>query len=470
MALRGQLWPRSLQGQLLLAVAVALLLGQSINAFLLLRAQTERRDAALTNTVALRLYGALLDVEDRSFTRGPRRLRANAMAMAFPGSPDGGPPRILPRDNRQPEAETTLRGLLANQGITISEIVVVRRAVASDPIAIRRLARRLELQANGLTPTEVIVAAARRGPEGRWVVARTFIQPPPTGPLVGLIFQTALIYALLVGAIALILQRLTKPLSTLTARVELFGRTRQPAPPLDPAGPEDVRRLIAAHNGLEARLGALLDEKDVMLGAIGHDLKTPLAALRVRIESVGDEGERARMAATIEDIARSLDDILSLARVGRPSDPVEVTDLTALVAQVVEEYEDMDEPVTLADSGRITMPLRPTWVRRALRNLVGNALRYGGAARVTLIEWRHQVEIAVEDDGPGIPEADLARILEPFARGEASRNRATGGAGLGLTLARAIAEQHGGTLVLANRPGPDGRPVGLTVTLTLPRG
>ncbi len=470
MALRGQLWPRSLQGQLLLAVAVALLLGQSINAFLLLRAQTERRDAALTNTVALRLYGALLDIEDRSFGRGARRQRANAMAMAFPGSPDDGPARLLPQDKRQPEVEATLRILLANQGVTVTEIVVVRRAVASDPIAIRRLARRLELLANGLTPTEVIVAAARRGPDDRWVVARTFIQPPPTGPLVGLIFQTALIYALLVGAIALILQRLTKPLSTLTTRVELFGRTRQPAPPLDPAGPEDVRNLIAAHNGLEARLVALLDEKDVMLGAIGHDLKTPLAALRVRIESVSDEAERARMATTIEDIARSLDDILSLARVGRPSDPLEVTDLTALIAQVVEEYEDMGEPVTMADSGRITMPLRPTWVRRALRNLIGNALRYGGVARISLVERRDQVAITVDDDGPGIPEADLARILEPFARGEASRNRATGGAGLGLTLARAIAEQHGGTLTLVNRPGQGNRPAGLNVTLTLPRG
>ena len=108
---------------------------------------------------------------------------------------------------------------------------------------------------------------------------------------------------------------------------------------------------------------ALLDEKDVMLGAIGHDLKTPLAALRVRIESVEDETERTRMAATIEDIVRTLDDILSLARVGRPRDPLEQSELSALVAAVVEEYEDMGEPVELGETRRIALPLRGVTIR-----------------------------------------------------------------------------------------------------------
>ena len=133
---------------------------------------------------------------------------------------------------------------------------------------------------------------------------------------------------------------------------------------------------------MEARISALLDEKDVMLGAIGHDLKTPLAALRVRIEIGRGRGRaRPKMAATIEDITRTLDDILSLARVGRPSDPQERTELSALVASIVEEYEDMGEPVELDQTERIVLQLRPTWLRRALRNLIDNALRYGGGAR-----------------------------------------------------------------------------------------
>jgi signal transduction histidine kinase len=229
-----------------------------------------------------------------------------------------------------------------------------------------------------------------------------------------------------------------------------------------------VRHLIEAHNALEQRVAALLDEKDVMLGAIGHDLKTPLTALRVRIENVEDETERARMAATIDDVARTLDDILSLARVGRPSDPIEHVELSALVAQIVEEFEDLGEPVTLAARPRITAPIRVTWLRRALRNLINNALRYGQTARVGLLREASGIVITVEDQGPGIPEGDLGRMLEPFARGEASRNSVTGGAGLGLALARAIAEQHGGTLQLDNRRAATGTIQGLIARITLP--
>lgn len=445
-----RLWPRSLQGQLLLAVAAALLLGQAINAALLFRAQAERREAALIQGAAFRLYRALRDDE-----AGPRG-RDTA-------------PAIRPGDERLPDQEAALRTILSNQGIALDAVQILRRPAATDPVAQRRIERRLRRDSDRPLPKSVIVAAVRRDAAGPWLVTRVLEPPHPARPLVGLLLQTLVIYALLVGAIALILQRLTRPLQALTRRVEHFAATRDARDPMAPSGPADLRNLIAAHNGLEARIAALLDEKDVMLGAIGHDLKTPLAALRVRIESVADEAERARMAATIDDIARSLDDILSLARVGRPGDPLELTDLTALTAQVVEEFEDMGEAVELSPSERIALSLRPTWVRRALRNLISNALRHGGGtARVAMARRGDSVTITVEDDGPGIPAAAVDRMLEPFTRGEPSRNRGTGGAGLGLTLARAIAEQHGGSLRLHNRTGPDGSTAGLTASLTLP--
>jgi signal transduction histidine kinase len=114
------------------------------------------------------------------------------------------------------------------------------------------------------------------------------------------------------------------------------------------------------------------------------------------------------------------------------------------------------------------MPLRATWLRRALRNLVENALRYGERARVSLAREGRQAVVRIEDDGPGIPEGEIAAMMEPFARGDASRNRGTGGSGLGLALARAIADQHGGTLALRNRLGPDGKVAGLLAELRLP--
>lgn len=458
-----RLWPRSLQGQLLLAVALALLLGQAINGVMLYRAQAERREAALMHTVAFRLYGALRD-DDEVPPHRFRRPPPEGLLRGMPGTREDVAPRVLPADERLAEQEEALRMILANQGVPLASVQVLKRQVSADPVAQRRLERRMRRGEMHRLPESVIVAAIQREADGPWAVARVLVPPPPARPLVGLLIQTLVIYALLVGAIAFILKRLTQPLKALTRRVEHFAATRDARDPLAPSGPADVQQLIQAHNQLEARIATLLDEKDVMLGAIGHDLKTPLAALRVRIETVADEEQRARMAATIEDLARSLDDILSLARVGRPSDPPEMTDLTALTAQVVEEFEDMAEPVVFDGSERITLPLRPTWLRRALRNLIGNALRHGGgAARVGLMRQADRVIITVEDDGPGIPDQAIEQMLEPFTRGEPSRNRGTGGAGLGLTLSRAIAEQHGGSLTLANRTSG-----GLTATLTLP--
>jgi signal transduction histidine kinase len=144
-----------------------------------------------------------------------------------------------------------------------------------------------------------------------------------------------------------------------------------------------------------------------------------------------------------------------------------MTELSALVADVADEFEDMGEDVTLGDTARIVLPVRATWLRRAMRNLVSNALRYGQRARVSLAREGNQAVLRVEDDGPGIPEGEIARMMEPFTRLEASRNTATGGTGLGLTLARAIADQHGGSLVLANRVEA-GRIAGLVATLRLP--
>src|SRR3546814_485232 len=174
------------------------------------------------------------------------------------------------------------------------------------------------------------------------------------------------------------------------------------------------------------------------------------------------------MAATIEDIVRTLDDSLSLARVGRPSDACERTELSALVAAVVEEYEDMGDPVELGESERIALELRPTWMRRALRNLIDNALRYGKRARVSLRREGNRAVVRIDDDGPGIPEGEIDAMMHPFSRGDPSRNSATGGTGLGLALARAIADQHGGALNLANRLSENGAVEGLSPRLEVP--
>ncbi len=471
----SRFWPRSLQGQMLLAIAIALLIAQGLSALLIWRMQHERHVAGIAQAAAFRLLG---DQSRRPFEeRGPGRRGFSPGRMPRED-------RVLPRrlklqvakgapaqagDIRRPDVEHVLGEMLSAQGVAAAGLVVVERDPRRDALIQARFgdetarSRRRPFRA----PPDLLIAAMRQG-DGTWLTARLLVPPAERQVLFSLLLQTILIYAVLVGAVALILRRLARPLQALTTRVETFARARNLEGQLDPDGPEDIQRLIVAHNAMERRVAGLLDEKDVMLGAIGHDLKTPLAALRVRIEAVEDDTERARMAAGISDINSSLDDILSLARVGRPSDPLEQTELSALVADVVGEFEDMGEPVTLGSTERMVMALRATWLRRALRNLISNGVRYGTCARVSLAREGRAAVLRIEDDGPGIPQGDIARMQEPFTRMEASRNSMTGGSGLGLTLARAIADQHGGALLLANRTGQDGAILGLTATLRLP--
>jgi signal transduction histidine kinase len=451
------LLPKSLLGQMLLAVAVALFVAQGISAVLLYRADQQRREMGYASGLVYQLLAQpQIDIlqNTRHGGKQSRRLRVEHTSVD----------PLQAGEVRDSRREQMLRSILAEQGLVPAQLVVTERHVSDDPYMMGRLRERPELRVRPeFIHGEWIVAGLLRPGAKEWTVARVPLLGSAPRQLGQLIMQTLLLYVVLVGLLALLLRRITQPLAALTRRLETFAETRDADDQIEPSGPEDTRRLIAAHNAMEARIAALLDEKDVMLGAIGHDLKTPLAALRVRIESVPDDAERERMATTIEDIARTLDDILSLARVGRPTDPLESTDLAALVASVVEEFEDMGEPVTLGPSERIALPLRATWLRRALRNLIANAVRYGENAQVSLRREGGEAVVRIDDNGPGIPHGDLSRMMEPFTRGEASRNRATGGAGLGLAIARAIAVQHGGRLVLANRAGG-----GLRAELRLP--
>lgn len=463
-------WPRSLLGQTLLALALALLGAQTIYASLLYRAVDERREAALLNAAAVELIS------------GPFRLRAEA-DHAFPRTPQGGDrqavrvmPRqlrymlaaaspVMPGEKRATKWEAVLAEVLARQSIAVESLAIVERPALSDPEVQARLQRapRFRQRIGQLSPDLLVVALRRQGSTA-WEVVRLPVPRMERGVITGLVVQTLILFLVLMAILYGVLRRLTGPLAALTRRTAEIARPGAETRPLEAQGPDDVRGLITAHNAMEARISAMLAEKDVMLGAIGHDLKTPLAALRVRIESVEDDAQRARMAATIEDIVRTLDEILELARIGRASNPPERAAITALADSVVEEFEDMGEPVTLAEGPRVSATVHVTWLKRALRNLISNAVRYGGSATVSVIEQPGQVILRVDDEGPGIPEDRIGAMTEPFVRGEGSRSRATGGAGLGLTLARAVAEERGGLLALANRA--DG---GLRAEIRLPR-
>ncbi len=298
-----------------------------------------------------------------------------------------------------------------------------------------------------------VIAVAAQLPDGRWVTARA--RTPMNSPRLGslLLVQTGILFVLLLGPLLWVGWRVSRPLKTL-ARAASDMRPGADETPVVESGPEDVRALTRAFNAMQGRIRAMLSDKDRMLGAVGHDLRTPLASLRVRVEQVDNEPLRDKMAATIAEMAAMLDDILSLARAGQPREQAEATDLASLLGELVGDYRAMDRPVYLAAEGAlVTRTVRPASLRRALRNLIDNAVTYGSSATVGLAEGADgSVTISVDDSGPGIPPYRIAEMMEPFARAESSRNRDTGGSGLGLALARAIVLAEGGALVLVNRP------------------
>lgn len=486
-----RLWPRSMAGQMLLLLAAALFVAQAINGALLVRGQRAQSVNGVAVAASVRLIGGLERLErGRPILNERQRERLERGGIETDDDDDdkaegrrgrgrgGRRPPIALMDHspiaaearREHEIEERMADVLTAYGV---EFQTVHAAYFQrDPADLRR--RMLRMQADPafaasqdyVDNQRVMIAAMQRA-DGQWLVARV---PGPRSQqrVIGILLgQTLILFIVLVGTVALLLRRVTRPLAALTRNVEQFGKGG-PVTPMVPSGPSDIAGLITAYNAMEGRIASLLDEKDVMLGAIGHDLKTPLAALRVRIESVDDDAMRARMAAGVEEINRSLDDILALARVGRPSEPVEPTNLSALVETLVEEFEDLGDPVTMHDAPRLVAPVRAIWIKRALRNLLTNAIRYGGGGTISLSAVPGGVRIEICDDGPGVPEDQIERLTHPFERLEQSRNVATGGSGLGLTLARAIAEQHHGLLELGNRRDDQGKVIGFCAAIVLP--
>jgi signal transduction histidine kinase len=202
---------------------------------------------------------------------------------------------------------------------------------------------------------------------------------------------------------------------------------------------------------MNRRLVDLLQEKDRTLGAIGHDLRTPLASLRIRAETAEPLEDRERMIATIDEMASTLDDILTLARIGRSREKFELVDVSQLTRAIAEEFRELGQPVSVVTDGPAPAQVQPILLRRAIRNLVENALKYAGGAAIEVASDDGCVSIFVLDRGPGLKPDEMERVVGAFYRGEPSRNRDTGGAGLGLSIAHAIIDAHGGSLSLSNR-------------------
>jgi signal transduction histidine kinase len=445
-----RLWPSSLYGQILFVAALAMLLAQMVNTTLLILANNGRATVEASSMLVARVAN---QVERRRLTDDDNNARP----------PRNRPPSIslIISDEPLNPAGFASQGELAERASEyllavdpqISSIRLSKGPIGNLPPTLRAGPMRRWADSFGGRegrdrPSEAVLLTMKMV-DGRWVNAAAPVRTKGPFPPFALLFQTLVLYLAVLIPLALVARRIARPLKAVTERVGDAGLASD-RPAMEPKGPSDVRELIEAFNTAEARLSSLLTEKDVMLGAIGHDLKTPLASLRVRIENVEDEADREKMAATVDEMVTILDDILIFARLGKSAEDIQQTDLSALVETVISDFPD-DSKISFEPAKRIVAPVRPVLIRRALRNLVNNALQYGGNARLQLRAETKRLCIIVDDNGPGIAPDQLDTIFEPFARAESSRNRALGGTGLGLTIARAIARAHGGDVTLRNR-------------------
>lgn len=261
---------------------------------------------------------------------------------------------------------------------------------------------------------------------------------------------TALVLSLIGVFIA---SRIARPLRRLASSAEALGRGEN-LPPLPEAGPDDIRRTAEAFNKMQERLHRFVDDRTRMLAAIGHDLRTPLTSLRLRAEFVKDAETQQKMLSTIDELQKMTEAAISFARGESTAEETRAIELDALVGSICDDLADLGMPVEYIEGPKTTYRCRPDGLRRAVRNLAENAARYGGHAKVQIRHSAGTIDIVVEDNGPGIPDDMKEKVFAPFFRLEASRNRATGGVGLGLSIARAVARQHGGDIFLQpNNPG-----------------
>lgn len=445
-------WPRSLAARTAVLLVLSLTVVQGLGLVIHAMDRVDLQRLAQTHDIALRaitLYRAVVMAEP---------VQRPAVAHAFDVSSDSSA-NLAPN----PPIEDLTSTPLPLQRQLRADMMLVPMPATQRPTD--------QVFLGG--PSYGRLAVGLRLPDGQWLnVLTPMPQPRPwhsTTFLIAFMVMTAAAAILTFWAV----RRLIQPVATLAAAADALGRDVN-APPLPETGPLEVATAAAAFNTMAARIRRFVDDRTFMLSAIGHDLRTPITRLKLRAEFMDDDEQRAKMLADLDELAAMVSATLAFGRDVAGDEPVRAVNLAALIRTLLDETIDArpesEALVTYAGPDQLTVRARPVALKRALTNLVHNALNYGYSAQVALIPPRatpagNVVVVLIDDQGPGIPPDQLDQVFQPFHRLEGSRNRETGGTGLGLPIARNIMRAHGGDVTLANLPGGGAR---ATVTLPLP--
>ena len=314
------------------------------------------------------------------------------------------------------------------------------------------------------TGSRSLVLASVRLQDGTWANFRATHTATQSRSTTHLILSTTLMAAAVVGFSIIAVRVLTAPLRALAQAAERLG-IDMAAPPLPETGPRETRHAARAFNEMQGRIKKLVADRTQTLAAISHDLRTPITRMRLRAELVEDDEQRAKMMVDLQEMEAMVDATLAFIREDTKKEELRVANIGSMLETICNDMIDAGRDVQFEGRPHVPLLCRPLSLKRAFTNLVDNAAKYGGKSVVKLSEENRdgQIRIDIEDEGPGIPQELQEKVFSPFFRLESSRSRATGGTGLGLTVARSIIRAHGGEIELSNRPVG-----GLRVTVLLP--
>ncbi|MFE8070792.1 HAMP domain-containing sensor histidine kinase [Marinobacteraceae bacterium S3BR75-40.1] len=461
------LWPRRAGGQLALLLVAVLLVAQLITVWILAgERQGALRMAGLEHVLqrVSDAYTLLATTDDQHRDRATRLLSSRNLLLTIDPQPYLAEDRA-PRFSRQLADELGLEQARVRSALEVDEercAAMGRRDHDDDDDHHERddhdrHGEHAEDRHNCPPTLSLSVALA----DGQWLNAGARAPRPSWLWLRATLTSVGITAALLILTVLVAIRYILRPVNELSNAAHAFGRGEKVA--IQERGPEDIREVTRAFNQMQHQVTRAQADRERLLAALAHDLRTPITSMRLRVELLPEGEDRDRLLDTLEDMQQLAEATLDFIR-GSATEQHRRFDLSALLDSLCDDLRELGMPVICHDSPRCVLQGQSEAVKRALRNLIENAVKYGEQADVHLEIGERDATVVITDRGPGIPATEQEKVFEPFYRLEQSRNRETGGAGLGLAIARTLVRGLGGEIHLGS--GPDGQ--GLSVRVTLP--
>ncbi|WP_051340913.1 sensor histidine kinase [Azospirillum halopraeferens] len=444
--------PRSIRGQLVALLLLALALVQCLSVWLFIKERSDSILATLAKDGTSRVLTVANALEAAPGDRHSAIMQA-AESLDFRLSIDRSALSDAPGADPLSFPSAHIRSVLAASPQRSVRLALIEgEAMAALPTGLSH--------DEDDDPYQLAVSASLR--DGRWLNARIDTGGPPLQWAWPALASMLLTGAAVIAVVWVLVGRISRPLQQLAENAERLGRGGA-VQPMGGSGPDEVRRLATAFDDMSDRLTRLLAERATMLAALGHDLRSPITAMRLRLEMVDEEETRERMGNCLDEMQTLVESALALARGAGTAEPMVRVDLGRMLGHLVDELREAGGDASASITDDVIVEARQASLKRAVRNIAENAIRYGGQAWITLLRSEDRALIIIEDNGPGIPVQERERVFEPFVRLETSRSRDTGGSGLGLAISKMVVESNGGSLT-----AEDARNGGARFVVSLP--